>query len=638
MTEIGVYITVTITLLGVAYPILLQVISRLDEKYSSENIVSLFNKEFEGKFFSWSLITSLILIVIWSLNFSPIIQIDNFNFIINSSSSILLAGSSIILVVAFFLFVKKILIYYTPTKFIRYLTDKHSKSKNDFRYFIALSDILLLSIKHQQRNFAITLSAFFYSAFRTEREKAGNKAVVYPDVYYEIVYKSIEELAILKEKKNYALENNTAGGLWLLGELQDNEISEQTYSWIWRNLLLIIHYQQDNMIMYHWETAHQYFSYSLPAIYEEYVYTPENLRVSNRDVVDKRNSERQRFIEFHYAFGGLLTYKMRYDCIFRLFNHTTSQPPRYELLPESMEEIFDFYVKIRDPYDMKYTWISSQYPFPDQSGINADSAIKKWIASYMAILFLRQYTIFPYLSTMRPLDFPNIPQTQGEIKERIDSLDFFKILLSEHLNDKVLLKKLNLDFITHEWCQINEKLYPLDFIDYMKVKLQDVYEKNALTLPISQAKIAEFEISTCKTIESTFEKFQPISNSDSIEGDSDKWYVNGQRMIYSKDAFCENPEAHHMSFDSFLASVLSRRIGEVIASTFQFKKTKTYLLKPEEIFSAIDKLGLSEQHVLIGFGFNIDLYINQLLIPGLTHQKYKNTDFHNFNGSHLQNN
>lgn len=160
----------------------------------------------------------------------------------------------------------------------------------------------------------------------------------------------------------------------------------------------------------------------MPYIYPEYNDKTNNFQFSNQAAVDKRKAERQKFIEFHFALGGLLTFKERYACIKRIFNHTQSQPPRYELLPKSMHEIFKFYFDLRDPYERNYTWISHQYPFPELSGLNADYVIKKWIMSYMAILFLRQWTIYPYLLTMRPLDFPPIPTTQGEIKEWIDGL------------------------------------------------------------------------------------------------------------------------------------------------------------------------------------------------------------------------
>ena len=104
------------------------------------------------------------------------------------------------------------------------------KDNPDLKYFSVLSDLLLKSIRNQQTNVSKTLSDFFYGAFRQVRDQSKKKPVVYPAAYYEVVYKAIEELAILKEKRNYLLEHRTAGEIWLLGELQDSEISEETFS------------------------------------------------------------------------------------------------------------------------------------------------------------------------------------------------------------------------------------------------------------------------------------------------------------------------------------------------------------------------------------------------------------------------
>ncbi|MDD2263281.1 MAG: hypothetical protein PHC31_10335 [Clostridia bacterium] len=636
MTSIDAYIYIIIGLLGVAYPVLLQVVARLDEKYSSDKIVELFDEEWENKAFRYSLISSLFFLILWSLKLPAIIQIDGLDFFIENSASSLLAINSILLVIFFFYFVNKILIYYTPTKFIPYLIERNEKTENDFQFFVALSELLLLFIKQQQTNYSKTLSDFFYTAFRKIRDKQINQPVVYPDLYYEVVYKAIEELAILKEKRNYLLEHRTSGEIWLLGELQGKEISEITYSWMWRNLLLAIRYQQDDLIINHWETCHQYYVYSLRYIHKEYDRSTGNLQVSNQEAVDKRLAERQRFIEFHYALGGLLTYKQRYGCIKRMFSHTQSQPPKYELLPESMYEIFKFYFDVRDPYERKYTWISHQYPFPDLSGLNADYVIKKWIMSYMAILFLRQYTIDPYLITMKPLDYPPIPTTQGEIKQWIDGLDFFKKLVSEHLQNTELLKILGLDFITAQWCEENQKPFPITFIESLKSNLEGAYNANALNLPISDEKVLQFENSTTSIIETTVENIMLVNNEAVIEDDNtDKWYVNGQRMLQSKDAFSNNPEVHHIDYDSFLASMISRSLNEGLSETFFYKRTKSLLLKSEDIFKAIDRLTIDSGYVIINFGLSLDYFINQLKVAELSSNKYKDINIYSFNGSHL---
>ena len=128
MTNIDANINTVIALLGVAYPLLLQVIARLDEKYSSDKIVELFDQEWESKAFPYTLYSSLMFTVIWSLEFPPLIKIDGFDFFIENSASLLVAFNAILLVISFFFFVRKILIYYTPTKFIPYLFQKHEEN------------------------------------------------------------------------------------------------------------------------------------------------------------------------------------------------------------------------------------------------------------------------------------------------------------------------------------------------------------------------------------------------------------------------------------------------------------------------------------------------------------------------------
>ena len=89
MDEIGIYATVIITILGIAYPILFQVIAKLDENYSSDIVFDLFKKEPDSIWFLRLLRLSLIAVLIWSLKLEPLFQIDKLNFIINNSASIL---------------------------------------------------------------------------------------------------------------------------------------------------------------------------------------------------------------------------------------------------------------------------------------------------------------------------------------------------------------------------------------------------------------------------------------------------------------------------------------------------------------------------------------------------------------------
>jgi hypothetical protein len=639
MASVDLFIYIIIGLLGLAYPILLQVIARLDEKYESEYIAELFKNEFEWTAFRYTLVASLIFAFIWSMKLESLIDIEFLNWLIDISAIIPVAVCTILLVISFFFFAHKVLIYYNPYDLIPYLIERYEMSGSKDVYYLALSEILLLTIRRQQTNLSRSLSNFFYKAFRKIREKFTSQPVEYPYTFYEIVYRAIEELAIQKEKRNYLLEKHTAGSIWLLGEIQvKQQISELTYSCLWGNLKLAIKYHQDDFIIYHWETCHQYYSYNLPYIHPDYTYSANTYQVSNQEVVDKRLAERERFIDFHYALGGLLLYTGRYSCLKRLFSYTQNEPPKYELLPESMDEIFKVYFNLKDPYETKYPWITHLYPFPEMSGLNADYGIKKWIMSYMALLFLRQYTIVPYLITMQPLNYPQIPETQGEIKQWSDGLDFFKKLVSEHLENSELIKKLNLDFITEKWCVDNNKPHPYTFIETFKTQLDTAYNVNAMTLPISETKTSQFENSTKEIVETTYSNLLSITNENPIlDEETDKWYVTGNKMLQSRDAFIDIPEAHHINFDTFLATAVSKRMLNALVETFLYKKTRSYFLQPDDLFKAVDRLAIDDNFSIINFGINLDHYINDVKVQGLSLAKYKRTDIRSLVGNSLVN-
>jgi hypothetical protein len=128
MDNISICVSFIATLLGIAYPILFEVVSRLDEKYSSQAIIELFRSERENRLFVIALLVSLLSILIWMLKFQPL-KIHGKYYLENSAQYILIF-STIALIICFFFFVRKILIYYTPTRFVPYLINRH-RSENE---------------------------------------------------------------------------------------------------------------------------------------------------------------------------------------------------------------------------------------------------------------------------------------------------------------------------------------------------------------------------------------------------------------------------------------------------------------------------------------------------------------------------
>ena len=470
--NISICVTFIAAIFGIAYPILLQVISRLDEKYNSTIIIDLFNQGYQRKFFTTSVGFSLVFIFLWMLRIPPTFEPGGFTKIIENSAEYLLILSTLSVIISFFLLVARIFTYYTPNQFLNYLMEKNNKAirQKNFIYFYAISDLLNFSIRNQNENIVKLIWSYMSRSFREFRDSVPpDKEVVFPPTYYEVVSRTIEELTNTKNNRFAYFTQSTAGSAWLLGSSVHKSISKITYDWIWKDLRLILSYDRAGFILYHWENAYNYFRYALKSIPAKY---SEKNKINNQKEIEKREDERNEFLNFHCALGGLLLYKRQYKIINNVFRYTQGDPPEYVLLPKTMNEVFKLYFDFEDSFEGKYPFINSEFRFLDRGGLEMDPQIRGWICSYITLLFLRQYTLL-HTITQTPLTPPRIPPTQIKKKQWIDSLDNFRSLVIEINNNKELLNATGLDFITDKWCDENHKRAPLEFIDNLKKRLHE---------------------------------------------------------------------------------------------------------------------------------------------------------------------
>lgn len=621
MIEIDVCVPIIAAIIGIGYPILLQAVTNLEDKYNSNVIVELFKREPERKFLTFSIIASLLSALLVLLNRPPWFDFGILNIIVDNSAVLLLILFTIVLVIAFFLFIRIVLIYNSKHRFIKYLIHKHSNPKRQSTIFKAISEILYYSIRSQEIELAHKISEFLYKAFSKQRELIIDKPVEYPIEYYELTYKTTEELAQIGGNKLLFLEARSGGAIWLLGEFNKSEISETTYRWLWGNLLLPIRYERDNMVVSFWEVANQHFNYNLQIIDTAY---HEDGQISNSDSIEKREQERNRFLEFTHALGGLLLYKKKYSIIYRFFRFTSSIPPRYELLPNSMKQVVELYLKFYDPYENKFPFITHKYYFPDLEGLNADYTVKKWICAYVGVLFLRQYTLIPHYIYDKPLDFPSIPQTARDKRMWIDNLGYLKDLVKETLSNELLLETLNLRFISKEWCDNSKVPFPTDFIEEIITRVKNEYEKQKEEQELSEAKIDNFYNAIKRIIPPAFQTYVPLNNGQEIKEDYKQLFIMGEYILFDKSSYATDQETETLNYDSFLPDALSSKIHRGMSEIFHSMKTKTYLFQAKDIFTAIDRLDVnSEEHIILNFGNYLPHFINDIKVPDLSIEEYK---------------
>ncbi|MGN6180594.1 MAG: hypothetical protein ACTHNW_15520 [Mucilaginibacter sp.] len=613
-----------IGILSVAYPILLQVISRLDEKYASVIIVDLFEKEIEWILFKVFLVTTLVLIACYAV-VNLFANLNNIPFI-NQIVGYTLITSTALLIAFFLLFINKIITYYTPSKAISYLIKK--KENENFEYFKALGDILYYAVEQQKEVFAKLIFSYYSKTFADFRTANNDKPIIYPDPYYQLIADLTAKLAPLNNRRFAFLEHRTVGGLWLLGEMDRAEVSEETYKTLWYCLANAVIFERDDMIMQYWSVAHQNFSMGLAAVQPNYVWEGAKATIANKAEVDKRNGERKRFLEFNHALLGLLLFKGRLSCVKRIFSYTTSSPPSYVLLPLSMTEVFNIFFTFWDAYHENFPFISFRYWYPETEGLKSEDLVKLWSCNLAALLFLRQYSIVPFYVTMQPLAHPEIPKTKSARKMWIEHLDHFKKLVENLYQDQDLKIAVGLGFLNDQWCDDNHKERPLVLIDQVKADVTEAYDRTEFEQTIAEEDLKKFLLNTERIVGETLQPYLKLFDK-SVEGQYNGYVIPGVKGIMDKNPFAEDKEADYFNHYSIYAQSLADSIKEGVSNNFFFPKNTHYYVEPTDIYSAIDKLNPDpNDYVLIDFDLDLQTITNHNNIEGLDDNAYKGLKIH----------
>jgi len=165
VVEICIYFIVAI--LGLTYPILLQVVARIDDKYGND-FYSLFLKEREYLWFKRLLHIALILILFYAIvrvfnvlwPYVPVLILSRIiRFAILVASSVLLYYLTLL--------INKVLVYYNPQALVIYMIERNSAviSSNQFLYFNALFYLLKYSILAQNDKVVKTITDTIYKCF-----------------------------------------------------------------------------------------------------------------------------------------------------------------------------------------------------------------------------------------------------------------------------------------------------------------------------------------------------------------------------------------------------------------------------------------------------------------------------------------
>ncbi len=215
---IEICVGIDIAILGIAYPIIIDKISNIGDKYSSEYIPVLFNNEFPQKVLRIQIHKSFFCITVFKLTlfstlFSFLFLIFKIpppfnwdNWFINNSANYLVLLLSILLIIFFFIWLGKVALYSGKSKsLLTHVINEYKKSKPDTEiqnyHLKAINEIAFYAIEKQDEHLQETLLEFYYSLFANIRKNHDkSKPLIYPVDLYFLVSK-LNEIVAKDENK-----------------------------------------------------------------------------------------------------------------------------------------------------------------------------------------------------------------------------------------------------------------------------------------------------------------------------------------------------------------------------------------------------------------------------------------------------
>lgn len=617
------FIPIIIALTAIAFPLLIQSISRIDEKYDSTNLVKIFYRDDKSKAYLLSLILAILSIPIWFFAKPRMWDFGMFNELIDSSSFLIIGLCTLFLIYNLFSIAYQIFIFYQPDKLLEFLISKYKRAtdqKFKTNYFIAISDILYFSIRNPNDKIARRLVEFLAEVFIEARKEKTNEEIKYTPEIYECIFEANEQLC-LRAKKTISFYNDSTLLDLLVDSYQRTSISEETYIVIWRCLRQAVERNRNDIVMSYWGTAHQHISMFLPKIFNQY---NDEGQVINQDAIDKRDTERERFKEFHFVFGGLLLYLNKNVLLKEIMLYTNQEPPKYSLVPETLTEVIDRFMSMPEWF-LNPLYYEQRYGFPEIYGIRKESIIRMWIKKYYALLFIRQYTLHNYHYGRTVLDVPEVPNSIRELRSWEDKLEVLKKHVSEILNNQSLLETIGYGHINENWFTENDKSRPTEIIEKLKEKAKLKYEQKKQEQPVSEEIENQFKRQSKKIIAGSLSIYDNVFSKKELDSYSNKLFINGTYQLMEKAGFAAEQDVSYLDADTYVAQTVAANIHFKLTGLFARLATQTYSLNREDIFPAIERMNVDlNKFQIISFGLHLPYFIDSLRIKDL---EYNGTDF-----------
>lgn len=378
-------ISIFAALMGMAYPLILQAIQRIDEMYNSSKLAAYFQKQWFSLLFSHLLLLSIPVSII-----APFLLYYYRDF---SCMMVLSAVHAIIvfaLAMSAFILFKYIMMTINPSKFFEYLEYKLYGSHPPLTEIFQIQKYA--SDKDNEElfgNITTSISVYLNSYRKNKRD----------DVAID-VWKMFRELYKQHSKRdNHFFSNRNLIVSYFFSPEEQIFLSEEEYIYIWQTVDAVVHADNESWVYNYWTYANQYYMFTL----DHYSENDEELKL-----------QQERFKEQHFMIGALLTYNHKYKLLKRLMYFSNALPPTYDLVPSSFNIIILQLKSLIEKMDMPIELTKRYLMIGAPQDVSSDGFILSYTYKYASLLLIRLFTVNDWnITYSNPMDLPDISKVKN---------------------------------------------------------------------------------------------------------------------------------------------------------------------------------------------------------------------------------
>lgn len=486
-------ISIFTAILGIAYPLLLENMNKIDERYHSAKITGSLVHNPIIRRFDWVVVICIIETVCF-----PLI-ILGLNGRYDSCSLIIITVhilTTLTLMIGILVIVRLIRLYNNAPELSQILNNTDNQ-KNKLENLDLLFDISMYLARIKNTEQMYTVMDCIYQTISNEIENFSQNKKKLPEEVKSVVCRIFKASTFNQDGNLYFLQDNLTSIFY--NEFDDTPVSNEQYRLMWGGVLQIVKAGNFRWFQQHWIYASQYGDHlSLN-------------RTMKREVVQEQMDD---FVFEQIMLGASLLYYERYDWLNFIFYYSSIFPPEYHSIPSTFALVWHYTKMLEGSID-KIPLLEQKYNFLDiDKGVNSDSVIAGKALEYLALLLVRLLTI-PDISCISIFDIPEEDITsQGQIltyrnyvdtlKKKLDTFSdrTLRRIFKTHKYPQNWLKKLNgdLDKMSEHFVLSDEtkKNNETKAIQEIKEKLKSMEKQLKLeNVPLSNFKPTDDDLLIC---------------------------------------------------------------------------------------------------------------------------------------------